>query len=261
MPNILNVAAIQYRTPGHDIDENLSHAVALINKATAEGAQFIVLPELFATGYFMNRIKDSAEEAFAKTTAELKKITTGNNIEIVAGIPVYDRGKIYNSALSFSNGEIAARYDKINLFAVDDFSEADFFTRGERTVVTKMKWGELGMMVCADVRFPEYFVEMALNGAKLITISAAFPYPRDAQWISLTTAEAAISQCFIIASNRSGADGHLKFCGRSQIIGPDGAVISKSIGDEEEIIYAELDMDFTDRERKHIPAINSRKID
>lgn len=267
MQDILRVAVIQL-TASADMDYNLENIAAFAKKAEMQK------PNMMAWSENVAFIRDDDAKIAAKTYEEsahpalslFKKIAIKTKSwQLVGSLaikPDKDSSRLYNrSYLIDDKGNIKARYDKIHLFDVDlpngeSHRESDNIKAGDKAVLAKTPWGRLGMTICYDLRFPLLYRELAKNGAKIITVPAAFTVPTGkAHWQSLLRARAIENGCFIIASAQCGSHNkNRKTYGHSLIISPWGEIIAKA-GDEPEIIIAELDLNESDKMRAAIPSL------
>ncbi|MGP0016542.1 nitrilase-related carbon-nitrogen hydrolase, partial [Pseudomonas sp.] len=188
-----------------DVLANLAQARALLERAAEGGARLAVLPENFAA---MGR-RDVAEIGRAEALGEgpilpwLKQAARDLKLWIVAGtlpLPPVDQPHAKANACSLlidEQGEVVARYDKLHLFDVDvadtrgRYRESDDYAYGSRVVVADTPVGRLGLSVCYDLRFPELYRILALRGARVLLVPAAFTYAttRD-HWETLLRARA-----------------------------------------------------------------------
>jgi predicted amidohydrolase len=263
----IKTAAIQM-TSIADKAANLEKSEALLLKAVKEGAGLIALPENFS---FMGsdeeklaeaeNIEDGVSVLFLKDFAQKHRLwLLGGSIAIHAG-----EGKVYNSSLLINdNGDIAARYDKIHLFDVqirggESHMESRMVKRGESPVCADTPLGPAGLSVCYDLRFPELYRRLVSEGAKLLFVPAAFTYKTGlAHWEVLLRARAIENQCYLIAPAQTGMHSALRRTyGNSMIIDPWGKVLAKA-GEEEEVIFAEIDTSYQDEIREGIPCLRHR---
>ena len=163
------------------------------------------------------------------------------------------------------DGEIHATYRKIHLFDVEVegtvYRESDHEEPGDEPVLSEAADGiMLGLSVCYDVRFPELYRVLAIEGARILTVPAAFTVPttRD-HWEILLRARAIENQCFVVAANQIGehAPG-LRSGGRSMILDPWGLVLAQA-PDSETVILADLDIAAQDEIRARLPALAGRR--
>ena len=263
----LRAAAVQ-TVAGADRDANLTAADGLVREAAARGAQLVLLPEkwpLLATG---EQLAAAAEGLDGAIAGWARSIARELAIELVAG-SFSERGEdgvIRNTSLHISpGGEIRARYHKIHMFDVTvdgvTYRESDDETAGEEAVLSRTDGGvELGLSVCYDLRFPELYRILAVRGARVLLVPAAFTLAttRD-HWEALLRARAIENQAFVVAANQIGeyAPGR-RAGGRSMIVDPWGIVLAQA-PDGEGVIVADLDLDRLESIRSSLPSLANRR--
>jgi predicted amidohydrolase len=270
MSGTLRVACVQL-TSRSDKAANLEKAERLVAKAAATGADVVLLPEKW------NAIGDPEVLHGAAETLE-----DGESVRAMAGwardlgITLVGgsiserrdgRDKLSNTSVVFdSDGSIAAVYRKIHLFDVEVgghvYRESDAEEPGNEPVVVEAEGWTLGLTVCYDVRFPELYRILALQGAELVTVPAHFTlYTGKDHWELLLRARAVENQYFIAAAAQIGETlpGRLSY-GRSLIADPWGIVVATA-PDEETVIAAELDRRRLEEVRAKLPSLASRQAD
>ncbi len=251
-----------------DRQRNVSRAVELIGEAAGQGAQLVALPE-YTTFLGRSDIQPQHVEALDGETAQAFAAAAKRyNVWIHGGSLIERSGqphKNYNTSLVFNpNGERVAMYRKIHLFDVDiapgSYRESDSLIPGEDIVTTDVNGVRLGLTICFDVRFPELYRALALAGAKIIAVPAAFTaFTGKDHWEVLLRARAIENQCYIIAPAQWGEHPVGRMCyGRSMIINPWGTVIAQA-ADGEGVVVANLDMHDLERIRKSVPSLANRR--
>lgn len=175
-----DVALLQMR-PSPRKDENLDQAVQQVAEVAAE-VELVVLPEMFSTSYEVPHWPDAAEAVPGGPTCSLlSELAREHGIHLLGGSqPELDNGLVYNTATLWSPaGELLLKHRKVHLFDVDipggiTFFESDFLQPGHEVSVVDTPLGTMGVAICFDVRFPEMFRLMALRGAELVLLPAAF---------------------------------------------------------------------------------------
>ncbi|MEQ1784109.1 MAG: carbon-nitrogen hydrolase family protein [Hyphomonadaceae bacterium] len=261
----IRVACVQMRS-GTDVAENIAAAVALIRQAAAEGARLIATPEMTTLldrkpGASWEKSTSEAADpglaAFRALAAELGVTLLIGSLAIRAA-----EGKCANrSFLIGPDGAVIAKYDKIHMFDVqlnagNIYRESDSYAAGAAAVVADLPAGRLGMTVCYDVRFPDLFRQLAVAGAKVIAVPAAFTrITGEAHWHILLRSRAIETGCYIIAPAQGGKhqDGRETY-GHSLIIDPWGEILAEA-GTEPGIIAATLDLSKVDEVRGKIPSL------
>jgi deaminated glutathione amidase len=264
----LKVAAVQLNATA-DRDANLAIADRLTRAAAADGASLIVLPEKWTAMGAEEELLAAAEPLdgqvlqWARTTArELGvDLIAGSFLERVPG-----QQKLSNTSLHVGpDGELAAVYRKVHMFDVEvggrSYRESDLEQPGDEIVLSRSVDGvELGLSICYDLRFPELYRILAVRGARIVSVPAAFTLAttRD-HWEPLLRARAIENQAFVIAANQVGRHpGGYESGGRSMIVDPWGVVLAQA-PDREAHILAELDLERQREIRARLPSLANRQ--
>ncbi len=239
--------------------------------AAALGAELVVLPEKWSVLGTDEQMTAGAEPLDGRCISWARSAAREFGIDLVAGSIVErvdGRSKGANTSVHVgADGEIRAVYRKLHMFDVevdgDLYAESASEDAGDEIVVSELPGGvRLGMSICYDVRFPELYRILAVRGANVVTVPAAFTLAttRD-HWEVLLRARAIENQCFVIAPNQIGGHppGH-RAGGRSLIIDPWGLVLACA-PDTETAIVADLDFATLDSVRRRIPALEHRRPD
>lgn len=272
MANLITVAAIQMSSQTN-VKENLHTAQNLIQQATAEKSQLVVLPENFA--FYGGGESDKLLLAEPFGTGEiqlfLKEMAIANSIWIVAGsIPIQSSNpqKIFAASLLINpQGVCVARYDKIHLFDVQipgtayAYQESLHIQAGTDVVSFKTPFARIGLTICYDVRFPELYRELLTQGCDIVCVPSAFTQKTgEAHWEVLLRARAIENLSYVIAPNQIGNHGNDRHTyGHSMIIDPWGKVLAQA-QDSVGIITATLDLDQIKQLRRQFPAIEHRRL-
>jgi deaminated glutathione amidase len=265
---LLKVAAVQLNSTA-DEAANLAAVDRLTRAAAADGARLIVLPEKWTS-----MGSDAEQRAAAQTlngpAIRWARATAGElGVDLVAGSileRVEGQEKLANTSVHVDpQGEVRAVYRKLHMFDVEiegrSYRESDLEEPGEAIVLSQTAEGvELGLSICYDLRFPELYRILAVRGALVLTLPAAFTLPttRD-HWEVLLRARAIENQAFVIAANQFGPHpGAHHSGGRSMIIDPWGVVLAQA-PDREGHIVAELDLDRQQEIRTRLPALANRR--
>lgn len=231
-------AAIQMAS-SPNISANLLEAEKLIAEAVKSGAKLVALPENFALMGNNELDKVHAKESdglgiiqnFLETTAKKYGVWIVGGTIPIAGI---DEHKVRAACLIYNHlGQRVARYDKVHLFDVhvpntnEIYRESDSIEAGNQALVIDTPFGRVGIAVCYDLRFPEFFRKMSEQGAEVIIVPSAFTAETGtAHWELLLRARAVENLCYIIAPNQGGfhKNGRRTY-GHSMIIDPWGVVL------------------------------------
>lgn len=252
----MRVCALQLDVSKGGRDANHAAVRRLAAKAKALcSPDVIVLPELWSTGYALDRAAGLADEHgdavfLGGLARELGTAFAGGSVL------ANDGGSFFNRAQVISReGNCISSYDKIHLFRLMD--EDSFLTPGSRLSLFPLGGLNCASVICYDIRFCELPRRLAVEGAECLFVSAEWPIPRVEHWRTLLQARAIENQMFVAACNRCGVTEGTEFAGHSMLIAPDGTVLAEA-GTAEEIIWADFDPEQVRRTRKHIPVFEDR---
>jgi deaminated glutathione amidase len=268
MTDTLRVAAVQMNA-GADKERNIEDALELIDRAAGMGARLVALPETWTFMGAQAEVRDAAEPIPGPLSDRLADAARrhgiylhgGSYVERVEGNP-----RVFNTTVVFDpDGNLIARYRKIHLFDVsigDDVLSLESATvaPGDELVVTDIGGVKLGLTICYDLRFPELYRLLALRGAEMIAVPAAFHYHTGKDhWEVLLRARAIENQVFILAPNATGRHpGGWHSHGRSTIIDPWGTVLATA-PDGVGITVADCDLNALQRIRRELPSLANRQ--
>jgi deaminated glutathione amidase len=264
----MRAAAVQL-TSTADRDRNLATADRLTREAAAAGAELVVLPEKWAVLGAPEDIVAGAEPFDGPALAWASATARELGIDLVAGsiaerVPGADRGS--NTSVHFGpDGEEKAVYRKVHMFDVEVggqvYRESEHEEPGEEVVVTRTAGGvEVGLSICYDLRFPELYRILAVRGARVLSVPAAFTLTTTREhWEVLLRARAIEDQCFVVAANQVGehAPGY-RSGGRSMIVDPWGVVLAQA-PDAECVVVADLDLARQAEVRRTLPSLANRR--
>lgn len=241
---------------------NRERAKSLVREA-ARGADLVVLPEMWTTGYALPRLKGGLADRDGVPTGQMLAALARECGVILCGSVADEReGRVYNLAtLHGPDGIRLAEYAKVHLVPMMD--EHLYLTPGERLAMAELPgMGGLkaGLAICYDLRFPELFRTLALAGAGAMLLPAEWPAQRLEHWRSLLVARAIENQCFMIACNRVGSDEANRFPGHSMVVDPWGRILAEG-GEEEEILRVQIDPGQVAEVRSRIPVFRDRRPD
>lgn len=241
-------------------EANLETAVKMVKEAASRQVDLIILPELFQTGYCLDKADLLAEPPNGHSVELLRDLAGRFRIFIIAGSILEKRKQgIFNTAhVIGKDGKLLGFYDKIHLFP--PFDEDQYLMAGRDTPLFKTALGLFGVVICFDIRFPELTRRLALNGAQVIFCPAEFPAERITVWATLLRARAIENQVFVVGCNRVGSDGKNLFGGRSAIIHPDGQALAQAT-DSTQLIDAIIDLGEVEKVRKPLPLLKYRRED
>ncbi|PLX83252.1 MAG: carbon-nitrogen family hydrolase [Desulfuromonas sp.] len=251
----LCASAVQFNITLGDVDANLAKALSRIRRVHGEGALLAVLPEMWSCGYAYKHLSTLAEQT-PRVIAALQEITAELGMVIVGSLPEKAGDTLHNTAYVIDQGTVAGSYRKLHLFST--MGEDRFLTGGDRTLVVPTSVGRLGVAICYDLRFPELFRKMALEGAEILCLPAEWPKPRQEHWRTLLRARAIENQVFVAAANCCGVQGKLDFFGMSLLISPRGEVLAEA-GETDAELSAQFDFEEMANYRFQIPCFKDRR--
>jgi omega-amidase len=256
----LTIALGQFDVLVAQPDANFRTVRRMTAEAARNGANLIVFPELWHSGYDLAHAADYATPTDQGVFAAVADLARENRIGILGScLAKLGPARIGNTAVLFGpNGKSLAEYTKIHLFR--PMEEDRYLTSGDRGVVVDTPWGRAGLAICYDLRFPELFRAYAVAGAEMIFVVAQWPLPRQMHWETLLRARAIENQCYVIACNRVGTVGNTTFFGRSCILDPSGEMAVEADKDET-LIMGTIDLDNMKRVRSKLPAFADRRPD
>lgn len=248
-------ASIQFNITMGEVDANLDHVLTALRRVRQRDARLAVLPEMWSTGYAYKQLAKLAEET-PRVLASLQKSSAELDMVVVGSLPEKKNGAIYNTAYVIDKGEVLASYRKMHLFSM--MGEDRFLGAGDASLVVATSVGRIGVAICYDLRFPELFRKLALEGAEIVCIPAEWPKPRQDHWRTLLRARAIENQLFVAAANCCGIQGKLDFFGMSLLISPRGEILAEG-GETETELSAIFDFEEMSTYRFQIPCFKDRR--
>jgi omega-amidase len=228
-------------------------------EAARRGSHMVVFPELWSTGCAWDQARELSSPLNAGTFSDMSGAAVQNKISVVGSI-LEKRGlESSNSAAFFApNGRMLGVYRKIHLFRLMD--EDKHLQPGGASLAMDLPWGNTGLAICYDLRFPELFRRYAVDGAKMVIIPAEWPIERVEHWRALLVARAIENQMYIVACNAAGVTGSTTFGGHSMIVDPWGKIVIEG-GESPMLLTAEIELDMVEEIRKRIPVFADRRTD
>jgi predicted amidohydrolase len=264
-PKSFRVGLVQM-CAGRTVDRNIAAATELIRAAARGGAQYVQTPEM------TNILELDRERLLAaiKPEADDPGVTQFRFLARELGIWLHvgslalvgERGRPVNRSLLISpEGRIDARYDKIHMFDVDlpggeSYRESASYEPGREAVVAALPWGQLGMTICYDLRFPHLHRALAKAGARFLAVPAAFTKPTGlAHWHTLLRARAIENQCYVFAAGQGGCheNGRETF-GHSLVISPWGEVLAEA-DVQPAVTFADVELQRLEDVRRQVPSL------
>lgn len=256
MGGTMKIALIQHDTVWADRDANFALLAPLVDRAASDGARLVLLPEMFSTGFVVDR-DDIGEPENGPSAAFLSDLASRHRIWVGGSCPEVseDDRRPYNSfVLAGPHGEMH-RYRKIHRFTYG--GEDRHFRPGENLVTVRIDDISVSMFVCYDLRFADEFWRLA-GETDLYLVPANWPASRREHWLSLLRARAIENQAYVAGCNRVGSGGGLDYSGDSRIFDPLGVPLAEG-GADQEIIWADISRDTVREVRSSFPFLQDRR--
>ena len=262
------VGVVQMDTRG-DYDANMEAACRFIDEAAGKGAKLVAFPEVF--NYIGTEPRDPEEIPGGPTITLMAQKAREHGIWIHCGSisevnPDGDR-KFNTTALLDPQGEVVAKYRKLHAFDITlkdgtQTRESDKMKPGSDIVMVDTELGRLGFSICYDIRFPEMYRYMAINGCQVIFTPANFQMQTGKDhWEIILRTRAVENTCYIVAPAQIGIKrGKSMSFGSSLVADPWGTVIAKA-KETAGVVMAEIDLDYLDRIRADLPCLKNRRSD
>ncbi|MDO5667753.1 MAG: carbon-nitrogen hydrolase family protein [Alcaligenaceae bacterium] len=266
----LKVAVAQF--PGTNvIEENKAYISDLCRQAAAEKAELLVFPEAAMCAFSselaqLRAVATQHSSAFIEYMQDLAKT---HGFAIVVGVlspsEVEEDQRVVNQLIAIAaDGEIITRYTKVHLYDAFSFKESAkvqpgaLYTDNRELSLFSLKGFNIGLVNCYDLRFPELSRKLAVAGADILSISAAWlagPY-KESHWETLSRARAIENTCYVLASGQTAP----KNTGQSMIIDPMGAILAGA-GEEPGLIVRTLSKKRLSDVRTILPCLENRRYD
>jgi len=252
-----------------DKEANLATAERLIDEAAERGARLVGLPEYVSYLGPKDQHEANAESIPGPTTERFAAKARQHGIYLLGG-SILERsdvtGKYYNTSTFFNpDGEIQAIYRKIHLFDVDitgnvSANESASILPGERIVTVQLDGHIVGLTICYDLRFPELYRLLALEGAEVLFVPAAFTlFTGKDHWHTLLRARAIENQCYVLAPAQIGPhDPNAQCYGHALVADPWGTVTADA-PNHEGVVVADIDFAYLRQVRTQVPSLANRR--
>lgn len=259
----------------NEIDANFVEIESLIQQSKANGAALIVFPENFVC-FAAGKQRETAAQ-FEVIQQRLEQLAHQYDTWIVAGtLPcpyrpdgsIIEDGRVRTVSLCISPERTEARYDKIHLFdvqvadAVGGYQESKFFEPGTDVVVAKTPFGNIGLMVCYDLRFPELALNLRAKGANLLTSPSAFTYTTgEMHWQLLLQTRALDSQCSVLGAAQQGWHGEKRQTwGHAAATNSRGQLLNMIHAEGAQLITVDFDLNEQQKVRESMPLMQHRRL-
>ncbi len=267
----MKLALIQMESTIGGLDENISRASHFIDEGAGEGAELLVLPEFWSTGYFPLAVDysfyDLADSEDGKATTAVKEKARQHGVHIASTI--YERqaaGLFYNTSMMVNpEGEVVSKYRKVHVPARRGLEKL-FYRGGSKFPVARVGEWQVGTMLCYDTLLPEPARCLALNGAELILAPFGASTTEGGIWEHMIITRAFENGAYVAACNAVGdlklpdGDG-FTLGGKSIIVDPEGSIVAEAEAAGETIVYGDLGLDRVSEVRTRYFMLRDRRPD
>lgn len=266
----LRVGITQWHATG-DADANTDVAVRLVERAAADGASVVILPE---NGLLLGSNSDMRASAFTLDSPQIQALRDCARrcsvVVVIGGLKNRTDAGVFNSALVLDrDGSVAGRYDKIHLFDAQiggqSFEASSVEIPGSRPVLLDVDGVRIGVTICYDVRFPELFGNLARHGAEVLLVPSAFlASTGQAHWHTLLRARAIENLAYVVApatvhSPDPGYDDAFRTYGHGLVVSPWGEILTDLGTEPEAVTVVDLDLDDVVDARRKLPVLTGRR--
>lgn len=255
----MKIAIAQMRV-AREPESNLEEIGRLSARSTAEGARLLLLPEgiISRDAQDSNATRDGAQDPDGPFVRGLQEISRRDGIALAGTVHLKNGEKVLNAYLVIDQGEVTTRYDKLHLYDAFAHKESDSVTPGTGLPpVVEIDDVKLGLVTCYDLRFPEHSKHLALAGADVLLVSAAWlrgPL-KEHHWMALCTARALDNTCYVVASGEVSE----RNVGLSCVVDPMGRVVTAA-AEHEDLIFTEIDLQRVTNVRSMLPVLANMRF-
>ena len=248
--------------------KSLELAVAKVHEAAEDGAELVVLPELWLNGAFdPTAWPEVAEPMHGENAQTMRQAAVDCGIVLHAGsfVERTPDGKLYNTSLVFdAEGELLAGYRKIHRFGFTEgeaavMSPGDHPATFELTDIDGSVRTKVGLATCYDVRFPELYRKLLDAGTQTVIQVSAWPSVRLDHFRTLLKARAIENQFYVLSCAAAGVQGAIAMTGHSMVIDPWGTVLAEA-DESETILFADVELERVEETRATFPVLKDRRL-
>lgn len=252
----MRIALIQTDISWNSPKENIGNFAVLLDKAQSAGAELVVFPEMFNTG-FSFPTGDLACEANELGCAFLEENSRQRGLYVAASMPKVIQGdeRPFNTVYVYGPEGVLGEYSKIHLISA--LGEDKLYQGGKTRLTVRIGEFRVSFFICYDLRFPQIFSPIA-EQTDLYVVVANWPASRQLHWETLLAARAIENQAYVVGVNRVGQGGGLDFCGGSKIFSPKGEMVANG-GDQQNLIVADLDINEVRSWREQFKCLKDRQ--
>lgn len=241
-------------------EHNLAKAGWAIRQSAENGAQAILFPELYLTGYWLGeRAGELAETLDGPSVKAVAQLAAAHHIAVVMGFAelAQDGKHAYDAVFIVdADGNIAGNYRKIHLF----HAEKEWFLPGDQPFIADIGLGKTGFLVCYDLEFPEAARELALRGAQWIATSTGNMLPNQHLQEVFIQSRALENHLWVAVANRVGREAEIEFFGGSAVADPTGTLIAQA-DDKERLLYVDIDLRSAEQARLNADYLADCRLD
>lgn len=250
-----------------DVESNLARARVAVERAAADGADLVILPELCLSGYAVGAVDaELALRADAPALTELGDAAAGRGV--VVGFPeLAAGGRVYNSAAFIDGGAVQHVHRKVYLPTYGGFEERKHFSAGSSMRAFDTRFGRAALLICNDAWQPALAFVACQDGAELLLLPSNSSHSdlRDldvrAYWRDITSLYARLFQCYVVFVNRVGQERDVRFWGGSHVVDPYGQVVCECEEDSECVVVSpELDPVAVRERRRRLPLTREARL-
>ncbi len=261
----MRVSLLQMNSGG-DKEGNFSKSMLLAEKALRDNPDVICLSERFL--YWGDEKTEESEDVNSKFIVGFRKFAKKNNVNVILGsvaLKSEEDDKVTNTTFVINKrGEVVFRYDKVYMFNVNKedivVRESDSTIAGDSLGVFSLDGVKMGVGICYDLRYPEYFQALVKEGVEIVFLPSNFRKKTGTiAWENLTCARAIENQVYFCACNQTGESGIKERCGNTRVISYEGVVL-ENLESEEGVVFADLDLEKMRKFRKEFPVLEQIKV-
>lgn len=265
----MRVGLAQFRPALGDLQRNLHLHLEWIEKAKQNQVELLLFPELSLTGY--NLLDLTFDAGRTVHSEEINKLVSqSESLDIVFGfVELSEDHVLYNSTIYASKGKIVHIHRKVYLPTYGMFDEGRYFGRGEVIRSFPTQFGQMGILICEDMWHPSAPFLLAQDGAQIILVPANSPVRSLDQtevgsqsfWYANLKNQAALNSLFFLFCNRVGTEDGISFFGGSAIVNPYGDEVARANMLEDQLLWANIDLDTIRRSRFETPLLRDENLD
>jgi predicted amidohydrolase len=246
---LFKVAAVQMNPISGEVEANIQRATRMAEQAAQAGANLIVLPELWVTGYHLQKAEFErlAESPSGRTVSIFQELAQKWKTVLIVPFAEKEADCLYiSAAIIEQSGELVATYRKSFVWG----KEKKSFSPGNRYYnVIETSLGKIGVLICYDIEFPEPARLLALQGADLIVVPSVWSFGAETRWDIQLPARALDNTVYILGVNTVGEGS----CGKSKLVAPDGKVLCEAPRAEEHVLIHDVNPAVISQIRSFIP--------